>query len=174
MQIAGKERHFEYLIACYDEICALCPGGDIGRIDEALGDQSKGPDMAIGCAIAMNHCYEDHQHYLDPSHEPDYLTRDDFKFEPVYKIRELYGEIAKAFKTGNAQTVKTEPVKRKTGRGRRKDPPEPELFYLFRPHAEHPAERGAVHQHRRDAGHDGVAGDRKRKRKAGLSASHAV
>lgn len=117
MIIAGKERHFEYLIACYDEICALCPGGDISRIGEILNDQSKGPDMAIACAVAMNRCYEDHQHYLDPAHEPDYLTREDFRFEPVSRIRELYGEIAKAFKAGNSQTVKTEPVKRKNAAG---------------------------------------------------------
>lgn len=117
MKIAGKERHFEYLIACYDEICALCPGGDISRIGEGLNDQSKGPDLAIACAIAMNRCYEDHQHYLDPDHKPDYLTSEDFRFEPVSRIRELYGEIGKAFKAGNSQTVKTEPVKRKNAAG---------------------------------------------------------
>ena len=113
MEINGKERHFEYLIKAYDDICALCPDEDMSRIGEKFSNPSESVDMAISCAVILNKCYEDHQHHISPDYKPDYLTREDFDFEPVSIMHEVTGEIMKAFREGNRQTVKTEPVNKK-------------------------------------------------------------
>ena len=109
MIIKGKERHFELNVQSHEEIAEQLPGKDFAALQEVYSHgtlQSAETDIMI--AIALNRGYEDHRHYIDPSYEPEYLTKDDFRFLPMGAITALETELMQALTEGQERMVETQ------------------------------------------------------------------
>lgn len=111
MIIKGKERHFELNVQSHEEIAEQLPGKDFAALQDVYSHgtlQTTETDIMI--AIALNRGYEDHRHYIDPSYEPDYLTKEDFRFLPLGAITELESELIQALTAGQERTVETQEI----------------------------------------------------------------
>lgn len=114
MIIRGKERHFELNVQSHEEIAEQLPGKDFAALQDVYNHGTlQSADTDIMIAIALNRGYEDHRHYIDPSYEPDYLTKEDFRFLPFGAITTLETELMQALNEGQERTVEAEPVKPK-------------------------------------------------------------
>lgn len=112
MKIAGKDRSFELNVQSHEEIARMCPGEDMANM-ALLFNQGSIVTMqtTIKIAIALNRGYEDHRHFDDPEHHPEYLTEDMFKFMSLNQIRELEEELTRVMNEGNEVTVEGEAPK---------------------------------------------------------------
>lgn len=114
MIINGKERGFELTVQSHEEIARQLPGNDIATLQEMYRSGSlQSIDTDIMVAIAMNRSYEDHKHYIDPEYDPDYLTKEDFRFFGYHQFGELDAELGAAMNAGNEREVLTEEIKGK-------------------------------------------------------------
>jgi hypothetical protein len=110
MEINGREINFELNVQSHEEICAICPDGDLARMGELYANPGtrKAVEANIKIAIALNRGYEDHKHFDDPNYSPRYLTEEDFRFYPYYKMPELEKELSAAMTAGMKETVETD------------------------------------------------------------------
>ena len=109
MIINGKERKFEFTVGAADDVSELCPGKDIANFSKIYEGRNK-VKVDKKLALILNHAAEDHLHYEDPDHTPDYLTDDDLNFMSFWDLDKLEAELTAAMAAGVKTAVKTEPI----------------------------------------------------------------
>lgn len=78
MLIHGKERELLLTIQAASEISEMCPGGDLGRIDEILKlPTMKSLNFAAKMIEAMSRGYEANRKFNEPGYTPDPLTTEE-------------------------------------------------------------------------------------------------
>lgn len=104
MIINGIERHFELNVKSHREICEQLPDKDFSKVADLFsGSSLDSIEGYIMLAVALNHGYEDHKHYDDPSYQPVYLEESDFDFFKIPELAGLEQELTDAI-TGGMQT----------------------------------------------------------------------
>lgn len=106
MIVHGKERSFLLTVQASVDIAEMCPGGDLGRIGEALeGPTNKNLRFIAKFIAALSRGYESSRKYEEPGHEPDPLTVDEIMSMPFKEITALLSEAMTVFSEGTKTEV---------------------------------------------------------------------
>lgn len=113
MIIYGKERKFRATVGAMAEIAQLCPGGDLGKLDQALtGSFAEVIGTMAKVIVALNKGYESAMRFEAPELKQDPLTVDEVLSLTQSEIALLQAE-AKAAMAGDVKTqVDAEPLKK--------------------------------------------------------------
>jgi hypothetical protein len=99
------------------QLAKLCPGNDIGRLEEIMNtnDFVKQMDTAINIILILKESYDRRAKYEDKSYEAEPLTRTDLEMLNEEELMDLMNKAFETFGVDGETTVETEPVKKKNG-----------------------------------------------------------
>ena len=113
MIVHGKERNFMLTVGASAEIADLCPGGDLGRIEEVLnGSFSSTIKTTAKMVAAMSFGYEQARSFDEPGYKPDPMSEEEVLSMSYPEMKELQEIVYSAFKAAMEKTVETEPSKK--------------------------------------------------------------
>lgn len=123
MKIAGKDYQFMLTVKARRELRALCPGGDITKLDEFL-DGPEGEEHFTQMALLLSRAHEEYRAYWDTqegkTYDPCPLQEDVVEFLSMEDYRTLQEEVMESMRRGMGITVETEEPKEK-GKGKKKE-----------------------------------------------------
>lgn len=119
MNIRGRDCKMLLTVKARKELRALCPGGDINKLDEFLSGPEEF-DNATKVIIILSKGYEDYRAYWDAqegkTYEPNPLTEEFIEHLPPAEHVDLQREALEALKIGFGITVETEEPKEGKGK----------------------------------------------------------
>lgn len=114
MKINGKEIRFLRTVKATADLSALCPNGDIERINELFESGVNGA-INTGAAIIhfLNEGYEMNRHFAEPDYKPNIISVEEILYLEDTVYTELLKEAIKGFTNGSDVTVEVEESKKK-------------------------------------------------------------
>ena len=113
MEIFGHEYGFLLTVGASAEIAELCPGGDLGKIGEALkGRFADTMEVASRFVVAMANGYDAAQAFAGQPVEHPPLTVAMMKALSMDKFREVQAAAMASFKGDTTPSVELEPAKK--------------------------------------------------------------
>lgn len=99
------------------QLAKLCPGNDIGRLEEIMNtnDFVKQMDTAINIILILKESYDRRAKFEDKTYEAEPLTRTELEMLNEEELMELLNKAFETFGVDGETTVETEPVKKKNG-----------------------------------------------------------
>jgi hypothetical protein len=96
------------------QLAKLCPGNDIGRLEEIMNTNVfvKQMDTAINIILILKESYDRRAKYEDKSYEAEPLTRTDLEMLNEEELLDLLNKAFETFGVDGETTVETEPVKK--------------------------------------------------------------
>ncbi len=109
-----KEIKFARTMWADIQLAKLCPGNEIGRLEEIMNtnDFVKQMDTAINIILIMKESYDRRAKYEDKSYEAEPLTRTDLEMLNEEELLDLLNKAFETFGVDGETTVETEPVKK--------------------------------------------------------------
>lgn len=110
-----REINFARTMWANIQLAKLCPGNDIGRLEEIMStnDFVKQMDTAINIILILKESYDRRAKYGDKSYEAEPLTREELEMLNEEELMELLNKAFETFGVDGETTVETEPVKKK-------------------------------------------------------------
>lgn len=117
MIIHGKDIRFALTVGASAEIAALCPGGDLRKVGEMLGDNyAASVEFAARFIVALNRGHAQSVKW-ETGVEAETITAEEVLSLPAAKFGELQQEAMASFRADAAGEIETEPEKGKKGEG---------------------------------------------------------
>lgn len=120
MNIYGKDYGFALTIRAQQRIAELCPGQDIGRMNELFGDgkaTAGSIELSARLCVILSEGYEAKRCFEDLDHKFDPLTMDIVMSLEMDEFEQLQAEAQACYKRDKSPTVATEPPKKNDAAG---------------------------------------------------------
>ena len=109
-----REINFARTMWANIQLAKLCPGNDIGRLEEIMNtnDFVKQMDTAINIILILKESYDRRAKYEDKTYEAEPLTREELEMLNEEELLDLLNKAFETFGVDGETTVETEPVKK--------------------------------------------------------------
>ena len=113
MEIFGNDYNFMLTVEAMTTIAEACPGRDIGRLDEWIGESVVSVAEALKVmAPAMSRAYHNVQKELDPTYDGKILSPRLIDLMSMDQVADLMAEIRKAYAIDSQPSVETKAKKK--------------------------------------------------------------